>query len=200
MKNLALIVICLLTACGQQKPELKSLGADAVILAFGDSLTYGTGASKGNRYPDILSELSGRSVINEGVPGEISQQGLLRLPDLLDRHEPDLLILIHGGNDILRKIPSSVTADNIKKMLDEARLRNIQVVMLGVPQPGLLVMSSAEFYRLIAENKMVVADLDTLPEILGSRHLKSDMVHPNAQGYRMLAENIHRLLQENGAL
>jgi acyl-CoA thioesterase I len=194
------LFISLLVSCGQPDSSLTFLAEDAVILAFGDSLTYGTGASPGNRYPDILSELCGRSVINAGIPGEISQQGLARLPDLLDQHEPDLLILIHGGNDILRKISSSVTADNIRQMVAEARLRNIQVIMLGVPQPGLWLMSSAEIYRQIAENQTVVADLDTLPDILGSRRLKSDMIHPNDEGYRVLAENIYRLLQEKGAL
>lgn len=198
-----IIVICifiLLSGCDSTTPKLTKLPADAVILAFGDSLTYGTGASREQDYPSILEQLTSLQVINAGIPGEISRDGLKRLPSLLGEHQPDLVILIHGGNDILRKIPTQQTADNINQMVELAHQQNIDVIMLGVPQFGLFLMSSADIYQQIAESRQIASDLETLPEILGNPALKSDMIHPNNQGYQTMAENIYRLLQEQGAL
>jgi acyl-CoA thioesterase-1 len=199
-KKLLSIIFFTLTACNDSPKNLAKLPDDAVILAFGDSLTYGTGASRLKDYPNVLAELTSLEVINEGVPGEISSEGLKRLPALLDEYQPKLLILIHGGNDILRKIPPEQTANNLNKMIEEATSRHIDVVMLGVPQPNLWMVTSAEFYQRIAEERNVPVDLDTLPGILGDNSLKSDMIHPNDAGYRLMADNIFKLLQETGAL
>lgn len=112
-KRLLLLIFLLLSACNERPSKtLNKLSDDAVILAFGDSLTYGSGASNQHDYPSILAKLTTREVINEGVPGEISSDALERLPALLDEYQPQLLIVIHGGNDMLRKIPEQQTADN----------------------------------------------------------------------------------------
>lgn len=186
--------------CNHSSPALSRLADDAVILAFGDSLTYGTGATADHDYPSVLAQLSGREVINEGVPGEISAEGRQRLPALLDEYRPNLLILIHGGNDILRQLPAEQTRENLKAMIADAKQRGIQVLMLGVPKFGLVMLHSAEFYAEVAESEAIAGDLETLPNILASNELKSDTVHPNDQGYRRLAENIASLLKEQGAL
>lgn len=199
-KKLLSLIFLLLTACSDSPKNLTKLPDDAVILAFGDSLTYGTGASGLKDYPNILAELTSLKVINEGVPGEISSEGLKRLPALLDEYQPKLLILIHGGNDMLRKIPPEQTADHLNKMVEEAASRHIDVVMLGVPQPNLWMLASADFYQRIAEDRNVPVDLNTLPDILGNNNLKSDMIHPNDAGYQLMADNIFKLLREAGAL
>lgn len=192
------LLVCV--ACGLSSPKLNKLSDKAVILAFGDSLTYGTGAAAEHDYPSILSELTGREVINAGVPGEISQQGLQRLPVMLDEYQPELMILMHGGNDILRKLPVEQTRANLKAMIDAARQRNIQVLMLGVPSFSLLQLRSAEFYAELAETEVVVSDLESLPEILSHNELKADTVHPNDKGYRQLAEHIAELLRNQGVI
>ena len=193
-------VFVFLTACDKTEKVFTPLAEDAVILAFGDSLTYGTGAKREESYPAILEKLSGRKVINTGIPGEISRDGLKRLPMLLDKHKPQMLILIHGGNDILRSLPRQKTADNLKKMIAAAKQRNINVIMLGVPTFGLLSLDSAEIYQEVATAEKVPINLDTLPDILSSKDLKADAVHPNAKGYQVMAEAIYKLLQDSGAL
>ncbi len=131
--TLVIILLFVLSACNKPAPVFDKLSQNAVILAFGDSLTYGTGVSKGDDYPSILSNLSGRDVVNAGVPGEISQSGIARLAEFLEEYQPELLILIHGGNDILRNIPEQQTRNNLNQMIALVKQQNIKVVMLGVP-------------------------------------------------------------------
>ena len=201
MKKLIIVgLFSYLTACSEQPPTLGKLPDNAVILAFGDSLTYGTGATDQESYPRILSERVTLEVINEGLPGEISREGAERLPALLDQYRPDLMVLIHGGNDMLRKIPAAETVANINRMVAEARQRNIDIVMLGVPEPNLFWLKSADFYRTLAEIQHIPIDLETVPAVLSDSTLKSDPIHPNAHGYRLIAENIEKLLIQTGAL
>jgi len=201
MKRSSLIILFVfLAACNNTTAVFEKLSQDAVILAFGDSLTYGTGASHNADYPNILSSLSSHQVINAGVPGEISRDGLERLPEMLDEYQPELIILIHGGNDILRRIPQQQTSDNLIKMIQLAKQRNIKVVMLGVPEFGLFLLSSSEIYQQVAEAQKIPIDLETVAEILSNNQLKSDTIHPNDKGYKVMAENIFNLLVESGAL
>lgn len=192
------LVILLLAGCGGSQ-QLSPLPRDAVILAFGDSLTYGTGASRSSSYPSVLAQMTGYKVINAGVPGEVTAVGLQRLPGMLEAHDPDLVVLIHGGNDMLRRQNRAAAAKNIEAMIALIRERNAQVVMLGVPQPG-LILSTADFYEQVAESTATPIDADALADILQYASNKSDTVHPNASGYRMLAEAVHELLEDNGAL
>ena len=193
------VLLLLLSACSEQ-PSLPKLSGNAAILAFGDSITYGTGASAQHDYPNILAGMTGLKVINAGIPGEISSNGLLRLPALLDLHQPELLILIHGGNDMLRKTSQQQIVNNLESMIREAKQRKIAVIILGVPQPGLFLLSSAEIYQTLAVEQQIPADLDTLSFILTKNSMKSDLIHPNDQGYYLLAERIVSLLQDSGAL
>ncbi len=193
------VILMLLAACGSDAPVLSKLSSDAVILAFGDSLTYGNGAKDDESYPVVLQQLTGRKVINAGISGEVSESGLNRLPALLDIHKPQLLILCHGGNDLLRKKDINKMEENIRKMIQLARARDIPVVMLGVPKPGLF-LSSFEVYEKIAESTDIVFIEDLIPEVLGDNALKSDTVHPNKQGYRVMAETINSVLTDSGAL
>ena len=188
--------ICLY-ACSDSNKQYNALPIDATILAFGDSLTYGTGASKGEDYPSLLATLTGLKIINEGIPGEISSEGLKRLPALLDEHKPQLLILIHGGNDILRKLPRADLKTNLRAMFDASNARNIPLVALGVPEPGLF-LKSAEVYQQLANETGVPIELSILPEIIGDTSLKSDIAHPNAKGYREMAEGIFKFLGDQG--
>lgn len=198
--NLFFVIFCFCIAGCSEPIPLPKLTDEAVILAFGDSLTYGTGASQGHDYPSILSSMTSLNVINKGVPGEFSARGLKRLPKVLDDYQPDLVILMHGGNDMLAGKSHQKTAENISKMIALTQQRKIAVLMLGVPLPRLFLLSSADFYGAIAEEYQVPAELEVLPKILGDVALKSDPVHPNDKGYQLMAESILGLLKQSGAI
>jgi acyl-CoA thioesterase-1 len=195
-----LLLAILLTACSDSKPRLPLLSSDAVILAFGDSLTFGTGADKGQSYPAVLAQLTGRTVINAGIPGEVTAGGMRRLPALLDRYKPGLLILCHGGNDLLRKINSGIIRANIETMISGASQRNIPTLLIGVPQPALMFLEAAAIYNNIAEEHDLIYEGKILPEVEADNRLKSDRIHPNAEGYKRMADAINQLLRESGAL
>lgn len=196
---LPFLLLALLAAC-DRGPELSPLNGDAVILAFGDSLTRGSGADEGESYPAVLERLSGRRVINAGIPGELSSEGRQRLPRVLERERPDLLILCHGGNDILRGHDADTAAANLADMVRMARERGIEVLLVGVPERSLMFHGTADFYYEVAEDTAVPLESEAIAHIIGEPSLKSDRIHPNAAGYRYLAEAIDRLLRAAGAL
>jgi len=179
--------------------RLQPLGQDSIILAFGDSLTYGTGTSRNNAYPAVLERLTGRKVINAGIPGETSNRGVLRLANLIDQYQPDLVIICHGANDILRKLDLNRTRDNIQQMIDMVRLNNSQVILVGVPEFSLF-LDTSPIYQSLAEQNKIPLEENSLSNIIGNNALKSDHIHPNSDGYRVLAENITSLLERSGAI
>jgi acyl-CoA thioesterase I len=196
----ALLAACvlLLSGCGQQA-KLAPLPPDAVVLAFGDSLTFGTGANEKESYPAQLALLTGRRVVREGVPGEVSATGLARLPAALDEHQPKLLLLCHGGNDFLRRLPAAQAAENLRAMIRLAKSRGIEVLLIGTPEFSLTVTPPA-FYGEIAKEFRIPYEGDVIGKILRDGSLKSDQIHPNAQGYRLMAERVHALLKKAGAV
>ena len=196
---LNIIVLVLLSACGSDTPQLSRLSSTDIILAFGDSLTEGVGAKEHESYPAVLQSLSGRTVINAGISGEQSEPGLARLPALLEQHQPKLLILCHGGNDILRKKNLGKMEANVTKMIKLAQDKGIPVVLLGVPNFGLF-LSSYEGYKKVADSTGVIFIEDVISNVLSDNNLKADTVHPNKDGYKVMAETIYSVLQEAGAL
>jgi lysophospholipase L1-like esterase len=194
----AALLLALLAACGSGA-KLPPLPTEARVLAFGDSLTYGTGAQPEQSYPALLQALIGREVVNAGVPGETSAEGLARLPELLDEYQPALLLLCSGGNDFLRNLGEKGAADNVRAMVRLARDRGVGVVLIAVPKFG-LTLSPPEFYEAIAEEFALPVEPGVLSRIIRDRELKSDSVHPNAAGYRLLAEAVAERLRAAGAV
>ena len=202
LSALLLITFCmiLIAGCSRSVSPLTRLTETDVILAFGDSLTYGTGVSSEMSYPSVLASRIGRTVINEGIPGELSSDGLLRLPRLLDEYQPSLVVICHGGNDFLRKQPIEQLEHNLKQMVQLARDAGAEVILVAVPQPKLLMLSDAKVYQKVANEMHVAFVDDALSDILSETNLKSDAVHPNAQGYQLLAEAIEAVLTDAKAI
>lgn len=182
-----------------QGAQLPHQAADGVVLAFGDSITAGTGAGPGESYPDQLGGLTGRKIINAGVPGEVTAEGLLRLPEQLESVKPSLLILCHGGNDLIRRLDQRQAAENLRGMIRLARDRGVAVLLVAVPSPDLSLKPPA-FYAEIASEFGIPIESKALGRILGKGSLKSDYIHPNAAGYRQLAEALTALLKKSGAI
>jgi lysophospholipase L1-like esterase len=176
-------------------PRIAPFGQDAVVLAFGDSLTYGSGASAGQSYPEVLSNLLGRPIVNVGVPGEISSAGLTRLPAMLERYHPTLVILCHGGNDFLRRLDQEETSRNLKSMVTMIRSHGADVILVGVPKLG-FGLELPKFYASIAQEAAVPLERDILLKLLSDNGMKSDAIHPNATGYRLMAEAIYKVIQK----
>jgi lysophospholipase L1-like esterase len=195
----ALFCAGLLAACGGSTPKIAKLAAGDTVLAFGDSLTYGTGARPEQSYPAVLAQLIGRNVVRAGVPGEQTAGGLARLPGLLDEHRPRLVIVCLGGNDMLRKQPPAAIESNLREILKTIRSRGIDAVLVGVPEPG-LVTSAPEFYARLAGEFGVPYEGKVVTRVLYSPELKSDPIHPNAAGYRRMAEAVAEVLRKAGAV
>ena len=199
LQSIWLLILIFPVACGNSQQQLARLSDDAVILTFGDSLTYGSDAAKNESYPAVLERLIHRKIINAGISGELSTTGLKRLPSLLDKYQPDLLILCHGGNDILKKKNLAETETNIRQMISLAQDKNIPVILLGVPKPGLF-LNDADLYNNIADSTDIIFIPNLIAKILSEASLKSDPVHPNKAGYRKITESLADTLRKSDAL
>jgi lysophospholipase L1-like esterase len=197
----ALLVLALglaIAGCGEH-PRLAPLPSDAVVLAVGDSLTHGTGAAEEESYPAQLERLIGRRVVQAGLPGEVTSQALKRLPQLLDEHSPRLVLLCTGGNDFLRRLGRAQAEANVRAMVALLRSRGIEVLLIGTPEPGIAVAAPA-FFGAIAEEFRLPYEADVIAEVLSDARLKSDPIHPNALGYRLIAERVAERLKQSGAI
>jgi acyl-CoA thioesterase-1 len=192
------LLVALAAGCGQ-KAELPRLADDAVVLAFGDSLTFGTGASENESYPAQLEKLIGRRVARAGVPGEVTAQALARLPSALDEHAPRLLLLCIGGNDFLRRVGNAQAEANVREMVRLARSRGVEVLLIGTPEPGISVTPPA-FYAGIAKQFALPYEESVIGDVLRDASLKSDPIHPNALGYGVIAGRIADRLRKSGAI
>lgn len=200
VKHLFALCILLLFLQGcSESPQLTRISTEATILAFGDSLTAGVGTKKQHSYPSVLAKLSGRKVVNAGISGEMTKEGLARLANVIDENNPSLMILLEGGNDILRNHNLQQTKQNLAAMINLAQEKDVQLVLIGVPQKQLF-SDVAPFYKELAEEYKLVFDGELISDLLRKRSYKSDLVHFNQAGYQKMAEGIHQLLQDNGAL
>ena len=199
---LALAVLLLAVACGGTRKE-AALPAGSKVLALGDSLTAPHGVKPGEDWPTLLAQKTGWVVINAGVSGDTSAGALARLPALLDEHQPQLVLVTLGGNDMLRKLPQAQTVANLGRMLDLVKASGAKAVLLATPKPSIAGavfnnLSPADFYAEVAKDKKVPLIEDALPGVLSDTALKSDQLHPNAAGHALLSEKITQALKKIG--
>jgi lysophospholipase L1-like esterase len=195
----ALLSVVSLAGCGDKVPRLSPVGPNDVIVAFGDSLTYGTGASESESYPAVLAQIINRQVIRSGVPGEMTSGGLARLEGVIEEHRPALMIVCLGGNDMLRKGNDAEIKANLREIIKTIQGRGISVMLVGVPKPA-LITSAPEFYAELAKELGIPYEGKIVTDVLYQRELKADPIHPNAKGYRRMAEAFAELLKKAGAI
>lgn len=190
--------LIMLSGC-TDTPDLSLLPPNAKIVAFGDSLTFGTGVDPVDSYPAVLANLSGLNVVRSGVPGEISAVGLRRLPIVLAEERPQLVVICHGGNDVLRRLSAKKTEQNLRDMIALVRASGAEVVLVAVPKFGLFPAAWG-YYEEIAQDLDVPVEFDVISDLQRNPALKTDQVHFNREGYRQMAESIVNLLKVSGAL
>jgi lysophospholipase L1-like esterase len=176
--------------------EIAMLPPQTKIVAFGDSITFGYRVDKDKNYPSKLSKLLGAEVFNQGVNGEQSFEGLKRLPAILEKYKPQILVICHGGNDILRKKSLVQAKENIANMIKLARAQDIHVILIGVPKFEILSLATAQMYYELASELDVPLEDSALETILNDSNLKLDNVHPNEQGYELLSISVAKIISD----
>ena len=169
------------------------------VIAFGDSLTEGVGARKGEDYPSLLARELQQPVINAGRRGDTTAQGLARLERDVLKRNPRLVIVLFGGNDFLRRVPLDRASKNLEEIIKRIQQQGAMVVLVGM-KLGLFTDEYGPVYKTIAQKYGALYISRVLKGILSDPKLKSDSIHPNSAGYRLLAERILKkigpLLQE----
>ena len=202
MRFNVLVFICLLFVVGcssGSNDTLSQLQPGQTILAFGDSLTEGKGVSKSHSYPSHLQHLTGFTVINDGISGSVSSEGVARLEASLEKYQPSLVIICYGGNDILRNRSKAELKANLKTMVDTSQSYGAEVVLVAVPGKSLL-LKSLPLYKELADEMNLPLQNTILAKLLSDNANKSDTVHLNEQGYELFAKALFELLQDSGAL
>lgn len=199
--SLMIVAAFTLSACSDHDDVIK-LTNNSTIVAFGDSLTYGYGAlSSVDTYPSQLEKITGYTVINEGVNGDTAYAGVKRIRAVVQEHNPDLVILSLGGNDMLRKQDKELE-ENLSKMVEYLLSRNIQVVLLAEPQPSIAFLvsslSDAEVYQTVARKHNIPLIENVFSKYLSEYKYKSDTIHLNSDGYELVAEDVAKELKSFG--
>lgn len=202
-------VLFAVSACDRDYQH-SPLPSTSNVVILGDSLTYGTGAGSGEDYASILASNTGWNVINAGVPGNTSYDGLARLPQILEAHESgdqkiDLLIVELGGNDFLRHVPEPETVNNLKSILSQAKAKSINTALIAIPKfspvgAAFGALSDHPLYEKLADETDTPLIEDLFSDVLAKNNLKADPIHPNAEGYRMVASELQSALVDLGFL
>jgi acyl-CoA thioesterase-1 len=199
-----ILFVFLLAACSES-PKYEPLAGGAVVLAFGDSVTHGTGAKEGEDYPTRLAQRSGWDVVNAGIPGDTARAAKSRIEKLLQEIEPALVIVELGGNDFLRRYSDQEVKEDLRIILRTVKRSGAMPVLVGVPElsvfrAGVGRLSDSAIYAELAKEESVLLVKNVFSSVLSDASLRADQIHPNAKGYRVLADGIAAALTGAGLL
>lgn len=164
------------------------------VLMFGDSLVEGVGATAGNTLPDQLGKLLGTEILNYGVSGDTTRDGLARLGPAL-KENPKVAIVLLGGNDFLKKIPREETFQNLEKIVVAFQAQGAITVVVGV-RSGIVSGGADKEYEALAKKTGSIYVSDVLSGVFAHSDLMSDALHPNDRGYQQIAERLTPLLSK----
>lgn len=202
---LALLATTAAGACSRRPVRGSAVPAGATVLALGDSLTYGAGATPETAYPAVLAKLTGWRVVNAGVPGHVSAQALERLPALMEEHRPALVLLGIGGNDLLRRMDEAQAKANVRAICEAVRAAGAQVLLIAVPRPTLAArvtgsLDDHPLYGELAESLKIPLHRQGWSTVLADERLRADAIHANAAGYEAFARGLVATLRASGLL
>ncbi|MGD9823022.1 arylesterase [Desulfobacter sp.] len=179
---------------GEKAYEIKNIPITVSrIVCFGDSLTLGYGATQGKEYPARLEEMTGIEVINSGVPGNTTADGLARLEDDVLAFEPDAVLITLGGNDLKNRVGVDTARANLVNVIQRIQAAGAMVVLGGIDIP-LYGKGYAKMYESVARQTGSVLIPNILEGIFGSPDLMSDSIHPNDRGYETMAGYFYKAL------
>lgn len=162
------------------------------IVAFGDSLVFGTGATEGKNFVSLLSGMIGKPIENLGVPGDTTEMGLAHIDAVIRKH-PSVVLLLLGGNDSLHRVPREQTFKNLDSIVSRLQNDGILVVLLGV-RGGLFTDNFDTEFEELAKRRKTAFVPDVLDGLFGHPKFMSDEIHPNDDGYAVIAQKIYPVL------
>lgn len=199
LQMLAMSPVMLAMACGGS-PKFTKLGKGSKVVALGDSLTFGLGG-QGQDYPKVLAGLTGWQIENMGVNGDTTADVLNRL-DAVVAHQPKLVLLGIGGNDVLRRVDTGITKANLVNIINTLQSKSIPVVLIAEPHFSVSALfgkaNDNPIYKEVADELSVPLFSDGWSKILSDDKLKSDQIHANGAGYTKFAEMLFEFLKELG--
>lgn len=163
------------------------------IICFGDSLTYGTGASEDHSYPAHLSRLIGLPVINQGHPGDTTADGLLRLEKDVLNNYPRIVLITLGGNDLRKRLGKTEAFANLEKIIRAIQAKGALVIVGEIRIPFISRDFSSQ-YQVVCRKTGAVFVPDILGGIMGNASLMSDRIHPNGKGYEVMAGKFRKAI------
>ncbi len=190
--KLAIILfgIALLALAGCARRDIKNIDSQGVhIICFGDSLTFGYGVNPGEDYPTALARLLRKPVINAGIDGDTTRTALQRIQSDVLEKRPRLVIMEFGGNDFLKKVPQEETVNNLREMVDLVQARGAMVAIVDI-SAGIFFAEYRKMYKKLAEESGCIFVPRILSGIITNPSMKSDFLHPNADGYKIIAYRV----------
>lgn len=189
-----IFIFCIFAVIGCAKREVKNIDSKGKnIICLGDSITFGYGVSPGEDYPSALSKMVDIPVINSGIDGDTSSEALNRIDtDVIDR-DPLLVIIEFGGNDFLRKISFDETLKNIEEMIKKIQSHGAMVAVADVSM-GMIMSAYGKGFKHLSKKYNAIFIPHLLSGILTNPSLKSDFIHPNAEGYKIIAQRLYRTI------
>lgn len=181
----------MIAACGGERfDDIRNLrSAGQTIVCFGDSLTEGVGAGSGEDYPSELSRRIGVAVVNAGQRGDTTTRALARLSEALSNNNPRLVIVLLGGNDFLRQVPRQETRKNLEEIVRRIQDQGAMVAIAGM-RLGLFTDEFGPIFEETAKKFGALYIPQVMKDILADTSLRSDPIHPNGAGYRLMAERV----------
>lgn len=200
---LTIATVCAALVACTDTPQYDPLPPGTVVLAFGDSVTHGTGARDGEDFPTQLAEITGWEIVNAGIPGDTAKRAVNRIDDALARVRPAIAIIELGGNDFLRRRPQSQVKEDLRTIIAASRAAGAIPVLIAVPGASVFgaatgSLSDAPMYAELADEERVLLIEDVFVDVLSDEALRADRIHPNAAGYRAFALGVADALARAG--
>jgi acyl-CoA thioesterase-1 len=181
-------------------------GSERTIVVLGDSLSSGYGLGAEQSWVGLLEnhldgEAYGYDVVNASIAGDTSSGGLARLPGLLTKYQPAIVVIELGGNDGLRGQPVPSLKENLARMIELTQAAGATVVLTGIQIPPNYGPAYTEafarvYHELASEYEVALVDFLLDGVALDPGLLQADRIHPNAAGQRPMFENVWNVLSE----